>query len=119
MISLISRDNLLIIVHWYLTPLRGRGRSRQARASRADPGDDVVTTSISSVHGHLTDVSLPSIREIGAELLALLETALDRVGSHGTKAVICVARVRLGALLTLGHLGKVTAALDGVNEDEA
>lgn len=78
-----------------------------------------MSAGIRSVHGHDTDVSGPSIGEAGAELLALLQTALDGVGTHGTETVVGIAGVRLGALLALGHLGQVAAALDGVDEDEA
>jgi hypothetical protein len=101
-------------------PLSGRRRRRgQARASRANPRDNVGTASLSSVGGHNTNVSRDGGGESLAELLGLLEATLDRRRAERAQAVVGVADVLDGALLALGHLGQVRAALDGVDEDVA
>ena len=120
-----SKDWVILYLLFYsltvVDPYRlSSGRSGgQARASRAHAGDDVAAASLASILRYDAEVGSPAIGEVGAELLGLLETALDAGGTHGAQAVVGVARVRLGALLALGHLNEVAAALDGVDEGEA
>lgn len=93
-------------------------RRRQARASRANPRNDIGTTRLCRERRHDADVRGDGGRELVAELAALLEAAGDAGGAQRAQAVVGVARLGL-ALLALGHLGQVAAALDCVDVDEA
>lgn len=78
-----------------------------------------MPASAAGIGRHNTNISSPPVSEVGAELLALLQAALDGSGAHGAKAVIGVACVLLGARFPLGHLDEVGTTLDSVDEDEA
>lgn len=78
-----------------------------------------MPTGIGRVLGHIRHIDRPTVRELGAELLTPSEAAVDVVHTHSTETAVSVARVLLGALLALCHLGQVGTALDGVDEDVA
>lgn len=92
--------------------------SRQAVASRADTGDDVVTASVTSIGRHDGDISDESLGKLAAELLGLLQTARDAVSPHGAQAVVGRAGVGL-ARVAFGHLDEEDTTLDGVDQDQA
>lgn len=108
----------VLLIHLTFTNLRSSSSSGQARASRGDAADDVARAGLTGELRHGSDLGVPAVGEVGAELLALLKTALDAGGAHGAQAVVGVAGLGR-ALLELAALDEEGTTLDGVDEDVA
>lgn len=84
------------------------GSSWQARASRADTGDDITTASRGSVALDKGDISDDVDRiEAGAELLGLGQTTRDAGGTESTETVVGVAASWVWCLLDGAEHGVV------------